>query len=81
MSFNVAGLNNKLVYGKFFSYINKFDIVFLYETHIVEEKITDFDFYFRDFKTKWIGAKRAHNIGRASGGCLLAFKRAIEKKI
>lgn len=78
--YNVAGLGNKLIFGNFFSYLNEFDIIFLFETHIIEDRFIEFDYYFRDFKVKWLSANRTHNIGRASGGCLFGFKRKLEKR-
>lgn len=78
ISYNVANLNSKLNFGNFYSYINTFDIFFLFETHVVKEKRSNFSAYFKDYILYWEDAKKTHSVGRASGGCLFGFKKSIK---
>ena len=77
LSYNVSNLKSKLCFSNFFSYINTFDIIFLYETHVTSDNRPIFLNYFRDFELYWIDAVKIRNAGRASGGCLFAFKKHL----
>lgn len=80
VSYNIANLANTLRFGNFLKYLNKFDIFFLFETHVVEEKQCEFSSYFKNYSLYWIAAKKIHSAGRASGGCLYGFRKELQKK-
>lgn len=80
ISYNIANLSSKRNFSNFFSYINEFEIFFLFETHVLPEKQIEFSCYFRDYVLHWEDAIKYHRAGRASGGCLFGFKKSIEKK-
>lgn len=69
------------MFGNFFKFLNEFGIIFLYDTHVIEEKRNEFEYYFREFDVKWIDAKKVHNFGRASGGCVFGYKRTLKKTL
>lgn len=78
MSYNINGLYNKIDFVDFFNYINNFDVFFLFETHLEEDKSNDFESSFRDYRLRWIPARRTSSRGRASGGCLFGYKTKME---
>lgn len=78
VAYNVANLKSKLNYNNFFTYINNFDIFFLFETHVIKDKRIHFSHYFKDYSLYWEDAKKVHSAGRASGGCLYGFKKTIQ---
>lgn len=77
IAYNINGLANKVMFPKFFSFINMYDIFFLAETHVTENNISNYSKYFREFELKWIPAKKTSKFGRASGGCILGYKKVI----
>ena len=77
ISYNVANLKSKLVFSNFFSYITDFDVIFLFETHVTSESKHLFLNYFRDFELFWDDATKTHRAGRASGGCVFAYKKNL----
>ena len=79
LSYNVANLNSKNNFSNFYSYIKSFDIFFLFETHVINEKRSHFCNKFNEYMLYWVDAKKTHSVGRASGGCLYGFKKSIEK--
>lgn len=80
IAYNVANLNSKRNFNNFFSYINEFEIFFLFETHVLSENQNEYFCYFRDYILHWEGATKFHRAGRASGGCLFGFKKQVQKK-
>lgn len=52
----------------------------LQETHIVEEKVDRFKKFFKSFKLFFIGAKKEHRYGRASGGSIFGIKTDLHEK-
>ena len=58
---------------------NKFEIFLLYETHVIDEKQSLFEVYFKNYTIHWIPASKTHKSGRASGGCLYGFKKDVQK--
>lgn len=81
LSFNVHGLSNKILFPKFFDYLNKFDIFALYETHVISEnsnEIVDrYGKFFSGFELKWITATKLSRYGRPIGGILLGYKKDL----
>lgn len=80
VSYNVANLNSKIKFGNFFTYINNFDIFFLFETHVLADNRIHFASFFKNYVLYWIDATKNHSAGRAIGGCLYGFKKTIQKK-
>lgn len=76
----MANLNSKLKFGNFFTYINNFDIFFLYETHVLADKRIHFSSFLRNYVLYWVDATKIHAKGRAIGGCLFGFKKSIQSK-
>jgi len=68
-----------LLFPNFFSFINKYDIFFLYETHIVGDRRESFTNYFTDSVLCWVDATKTKRAGRASGGCLFGFKKSLNR--
>ena len=58
----------------FLSFLNKFEIFLLYETHVIEKKVL-----FKNYTLNWIPARKTHKSGRAIGGCLHGFKKDVQK--
>lgn len=79
MSYNVANLAKSINFGNFLTYINKFDVFFLFETHVVADKQHLFKSYFKNYSLHWIEATKIHTAGRASGGCLFGYKTELQK--
>lgn len=77
LAYNINGLSNKVMFPKFFSFINMYDVFFLAETHVTEGNISNYSKYFSEFELKWIPAIKTSKFGRASGGCILGFKKSI----
>lgn len=80
ISYNVANLENSLKFSTFLSFINKFEIFFLFETHVTSDRQLYFSTFFKNYSLHWISASKVHKAGRASGGCLFGFKKSIQKK-
>jgi len=76
LSYNVAGIQNKLIYkyNDFFQYIASFQIFILSET-LLEAKLDAVEVKFKDFVLRWVPAIRTSERGRASGGMLLGIKK------
>lgn len=79
VSYNVANLAKSLNFSNFISYLNKFDIFFLFETHVIEENQKMFELYFKNYCLQWISATKTHSAGRASGGCLYGYRKVLQK--
>lgn len=79
MSYNVANLSKTINFGNFLTYLNKFDVFFLFETHVVADKQHHFTSYFTNYSVHWIAASKLHNAGRASGGCLFGYRKELQK--
>lgn len=77
LAYNINGLSNKVMFPKFFSFIYKYDIFFLSETHVTEGNISNYIRHFSEFELKWIPALKTSKFGRASGGCILGYKKSI----
>lgn len=80
LSYNIHGLENKILYNDFFNYINSFDIVILLETHICEEKFENFKNYFKNLNIFWKPAHRVSRYGRAIGGCLYGINKNLNQQ-
>lgn len=80
LSYNVANFANSLNYGNFVTFINKYDIFFLYETHVLAEKQHQFSSNFKNYSLHWVPAQKKHKAGRAIGGCLYGFRKELQKK-
>lgn len=79
MSYNVHGLENKILYPDFFNYVKSFDVVALLETHVCLEKISHFNKYFGEFDLCWKPATRNSVYGRGIGGCLIGVKKNLNR--
>lgn len=79
MSYNVAGLISKLYNSLFLNYLNAFDVVFLLETHIEKKHELKLGSWLPDFECHWVFAKRAAQMGRASGGMLIAVRKCFKQ--
>lgn len=53
---------------------------FLFETFLINDIVQNVASIFREYEIYTINATRAHNLGRAIGGCLYGFKKSIKKK-
>jgi hypothetical protein len=76
LSYNIAGLKNKLNDVKFVELLNQYDIFLLFETFINEER--DFAYVqekFNCYELKWIPAVRLSRFGRPSGGKIYGRRR------
>lgn len=80
LSYNVSNLESSLNYGNFITYLNNFDIFFLFETHVLPNKQTYLSSYLQNYYLQWQDATKVNRFGRASGGCLFGFKKEIKKK-
>ena len=74
LAYNMSGLKIKKSDPLFFNFINKFETFFLFETHVVEESISEYNNYFKEFVLYWVPAKKESKFGRAIGGELYCFK-------
>lgn len=81
VSYNINGLSNKIMFPKFLSFINKYDIFFLAETHVTEVNISNYSRYFAGYELKWIPAIKVSNFGRASGGAFWVTKKVLTRQI
>ena len=54
VAYNVANLAKSIESANFLSFLNKFEIFFLYETHVIEEKQSLFEVYFKNYTIHWI---------------------------
>lgn len=79
MSYNIHGLENKVLNVDFFNYIKSFDIFVLLETHLNHEKSLNFNKYLSGYELFWTPATRVSNYGRAIGGCVLGVKKMLSK--
>ena len=79
LSYNVYGLQNKIIYPDFFNYVNAFDIIFLSETHILQGTEKNLLKYFKDYDITWNFAIREANFGRGMGGFLVGLKKSSLK--
>lgn len=77
LSFNVHGLQNKILFPEFFNYLKTFDVIYLCETHLEEKNFKNLEKYFGGFKLIWTSASRNSSIGRGIGGELIAFKTSL----
>ena len=59
VAYNVANLNSKFKFPNFFTFINSFDIFFLFETNVLSEKRSNFYQYFNDYILMWIDSASA----------------------
>lgn len=73
MSYNVGGLHSKKIMNDFFKYVSGFEIFFLLESLVVDNKINEFEGLFSTHELYWIPAKK-NNIGRPSEGFLFGLK-------
>lgn len=80
LSYNVAGISNKLDVSEFFEGINSFDIFCLFETFI-EDKFEVYEEFLQNFNIKWIKATRCNRMGRAKGGMLIGFRKVLQSVI
>lgn len=80
LSYNVHGLENKVLYNEFFQYIKTCDIFILIETHILEVKIERFKKFFNGYDTFWKPATRISNYGRGIGGYVYGVKKDLKRK-
>ena len=67
-----------MILTDFFEYIQTFDIIFLFETHVEKSKISEYEKYFTGFDIFWKYATRKSIFGRASGGCLYGVKKQLK---
>lgn len=79
-AYNINGLQNKLLFPTFFEYLKIFDIFFLIETHITQNKTKQAEKYFPGFTIYWDYAERDSNYGRAKGGIMLAVNSKVHEK-
>lgn len=79
MSYNIHGLENKLLFVDFFNYIKNFDIFALLETHVCLENTRNFNKFFGNFDLCWKPALRNSPYGRGIGGCLIGVKKELKK--
>lgn len=80
LSYNVAGLRSKISDNFFLNFISEYDIFFLFETFVLEEKINFFSNYFVNYKLVWVPAIKSSKFGRPSGGMLFGIKSTIRKE-
>lgn len=80
VAYNVANITSKINFSNFFSYINKYDIFFLFETHLIHENRKNIAHFFNNYILHWIDAIKVHSTGRASGGCLYGYKKSMQTK-
>lgn len=78
LSYNVAGLKNKLELVDFFNYIYEFDIIVLLETHVLNMEESRFKNIFINYEVQWIPATKTSIFGRGSGGELFAYRKHLE---
>jgi len=70
-----------MLYSNFFSFLNQFDVLFLFETHTTIDNRHLFLHFFRDYDLYWDDAIRTQRDGRASDGCLFAFKKHLAQHL
>lgn len=80
ISYNVNGLENKILFNDFFQYIRSYDIFLLLETHISEQNVERFRKFFGGYDTFWRPAVRNSNYGRAIGGCVYGVKKDLKTR-
>ena len=78
LSYNIANLNSKLKFKNFFTYVNSFDIFFLYETHVLSNKRSNFVSFFKDYVLYWEDATKLSRMGRPSRGGLYGFRKHLQ---
>lgn len=81
LSYNIGWLKKALINSDFIEYINKFDIFFLFETHIMKEHEHKILKFFDAFQIVTIPAIRESLFGRASGGCLYGINSKFSKNV
>ena len=77
LSYNVNGLNTKLCQDGFLAFLKSYEILILLETFLEEDKCNRLDTYFQEYEVAWVPAVRLAQRGRASGGCMLAYKKSL----
>lgn len=75
LSYNIAGLKNKIDQVNFLNFVKGFEIFILIETHLEEKDVSLFEFHFKEYKLFWVYATRSSKFGRAKGGMLYAIKK------
>lgn len=78
MSYNVAGLKNKVKDNFFINFVCKYDIIILLETFIEEKDFALYKDSFLDYNLFWCPAVRTSSFGRASGGKVIGVKKGNE---
>lgn len=72
----------KYLYPQFFSYIKKFDLFALYETHVVidesNEIVNRYQKFLGGFQLVWVSAVKHSEFGRAIGGILLGVSNKLK---
>jgi len=79
LSYNVAGIRNRLMYNDLFQYIASFQIFIPSETFL-EAKLDAVEVKFKDFVLRWVPAIRTSARGRASGGMLFGIKKELHDR-
>lgn len=74
ISYNVTNLEKSVNFGNFISFLNNYQLFFLFETHIIESRQKLFESYFNNYIIFWIAAVKFKRSGRVSGGCLPEYK-------
>lgn len=78
LSYNIHGLESKVLFPKFFEYLKEFDLIILIETHVEDSKFENYRKYFTNHRLQWISARRENRFGRAISGMLMGIRKGIE---
>lgn len=74
LSYNVHGLSNKVVFRKISKYVESFDVFFVLETWIDEDKYELYKNFFNNYVLRWVTANKINSKGRAKEGFYSVIK-------
>lgn len=79
LTYNISGITNKVNFIHFFQFLQKFDLIVLIETNLMESNQAQITKFFLDFKIKFLPATKncAKKLKKtsASGGILIRIKK------
>lgn len=73
MSYNINGLKKQI--SIFYKFLINYDVIAIFETHVTENFSHLYENYFTDYIYVFVPAMKINVKGRASGGCIFAYKK------
>uniref|UniRef100_A0A0A9Z5B5 RNA-directed DNA polymerase from mobile element jockey n=1 Tax=Lygus hesperus TaxID=30085 RepID=A0A0A9Z5B5_LYGHE len=77
LGYNICGLSRCIKLPEFITFINGFDIFVLVESHVELKYVENYSYLFPEYDVQFSPAVRVSEFGRASGGIVCGFKKAL----